>query len=144
MILFGVVLSPGNIFLEAWIKDYEHLIPAMTNHPKDRHVLAAAAHAGVKVIVTHNIKDFPRSSLRSYSITAQGPSAFLKDLYGVGPAMVMQTLEDQAAAISKSLPYLLSRLRMNAPAFDEMIRQKKVLKEKVVNHGRKEGMRDTY
>jgi predicted nucleic acid-binding protein len=47
-------------FPEAWIEDYEDLIPAMTNHPKDRHVLAAAAHAGVKVIVTYNIKDFPR------------------------------------------------------------------------------------
>ena len=110
-------------FPEAWIEDYEDLIPAMTNHPKDRHVLAAAAHAGVKVIVTYNIKDFPRSSLTPYSITAQGPSAFLKDLYGAAPAMVMQTLEDQAATIGKSLPYLLSRLRINAPAFVEMIRQ---------------------
>ena len=60
-------------FPEAWIEDYEDLIPAMTNHPKDRHVLAAAAHAGVKVIVTYNIKDFPRSSLTPYSITTQGP-----------------------------------------------------------------------
>jgi hypothetical protein len=110
-------------FPEAWIEGHEHLIPAMTNHPKDRHVLAAAAHAGVKVIVTYNIKDFPRSSLTPYSITAQGPSAFLKDLYGAAPAMVMQTLEDQAATIGKSLPYLLSRLRINAPGFVEMIRQ---------------------
>ena len=61
-------------FPEAWIEDYEDLIPAMTNHPEDRHVLAAAAHAGVKVIVTYNIKDFPRSSLTPYSIAAQGPS----------------------------------------------------------------------
>jgi hypothetical protein len=40
-------------FPEAWIEGYEGLIPAMTNHPKDRHVLAAAARAGVKVIVTY-------------------------------------------------------------------------------------------
>jgi hypothetical protein len=33
----------------------------------------------------------------------------------------MQTLEDQASTIGKSLPYLLSRLRINAPAFVEMI-----------------------
>ncbi len=110
-------------FPEAWIEDYEKLIPTMTNHPKDRHVLAAAAHAGAKVIVTYNIKDFPRSSLTPYSITVQGPSAFLKDLYIAAPAMVMQTLEDQAVAIGKSMPYLLSRLQVNAPAFVEMIRQ---------------------
>jgi hypothetical protein len=77
-------------FPEAWIEDYEKLIPTMTNHPKDRHVLAAAAHAGAKVIVTYYIKDFPRSSLTPYSITVQGPSAFLRDLYVAAPEMVMQ------------------------------------------------------
>ena len=111
-------------FPEAWIEDYEDLIPAMTNHPKDRHVLAAAARADAKIIVTYNVKDFPRSSLTPYSITAQGPSAFLKDLYVAAPAMVIQTLEDQAAAIGKSMPYLLSRLQINTPGFVEMIGQK--------------------
>jgi hypothetical protein len=110
-------------FPEAWIEDYEKLIPAMTNHPKDRHVLAAAAHAGAKLIVTYNTKDFPRSSLTPYSITVQGPSGFLKDLYIAAPSMVMQTLEGQADAIGKSMPYLLSRLQTNAPAFVEMIGQ---------------------
>jgi hypothetical protein len=111
-------------FPEAWIDGYEDLIPAMTNHPKDRHVLAAAARAGAKMIVTYNVKDFPHSSLTPYSITAQGPSAFLKDLYAAAPAMVMQTLEDQAAAIGKSMPYLLSKLQINAPAFVEKIGEK--------------------
>ena len=46
-------------FPEAWIEDYENLIPAMTNHLKDRHVLAAAVRAGAKTILTYNIKDFP-------------------------------------------------------------------------------------
>jgi hypothetical protein len=110
-------------FPEAWIEAYEKLTPAMTNHPKDRHVLAAAAHAGAKLIVTYYTKDFPRSSPTPYSITVQGPSAFLKDLYIAAPAMVMQTLEGQAAAIGKSMPYLLSRLQVNAPAFVEMIGQ---------------------
>jgi hypothetical protein len=35
--------------------------------------------------------------------------------------MVMQTLEDQAAAIGKSMTYLLSRLQINVPALVEMI-----------------------
>jgi hypothetical protein len=86
--------------------------------------LAAAAHAGAKLIVTYNAKDFPRSSLTPYSITVKGPSAFLKDLDIAAPAMVMQTLEGQAAAIGKSMPYLLSRLQVNAPAFVEMIERK--------------------
>jgi hypothetical protein len=65
----------------------------------------------------------PPPSLTPYSITAQGPSAFFKDLYGEAPAMVMQTLEDQASTIGKSLPYLLSTLRINAPAFVEIVSQ---------------------
>jgi hypothetical protein len=93
----------------------------MTNHPKDRHVLAAAARAGAKVIVTYNLKDFPGSSLAPYAITAQGPSVFLKSLYGMAPTAVMQTLETQAAAIGQPRSYLLSRLRVNAPAFVAMI-----------------------
>jgi hypothetical protein len=108
-------------FPEAWIKNYEDLIPAMTCHSKDRHVLAAAARAGVKIIVTYNIKDFPRSSLAPYSITVQGPSAFLKNLYERSPSMVMQTLEAQAAAIGQTMAWLLSRLRINAPAFVDLI-----------------------
>jgi hypothetical protein len=111
-------------FPEAWIDGYEDLIPAMTNHPKDRHVLAAAVRAGVKVIVTYNLKDFPSSSLTPYAITAQGPSAFLKSLYDIAPSAVIQTLETQAAAIGQPMSYLLSRLRVNAPAFVEMIGQK--------------------
>jgi hypothetical protein len=108
-------------FPEAWIDGYKDLIPAMTNHPKDRHVLAAAARAGVRVIVTYNLKDFPTSSLALYSITAQGPSAFLKNLYDRSPAVVMQTLEAQSAAIGQPMSYLLSRLRVNAPAFVAML-----------------------
>ena len=108
-------------FPEAWIDGYEDLIPAMANHPKDRHVLAAAARAGVKVIVTYNLKDFPSSALAPYAITAQAPSAFLKSLYDMAPPEVMQTLETQAAAIGQPMSYLLSRLKVNTPAFVAMI-----------------------
>jgi hypothetical protein len=94
-------------FAEAWVEGYEDLIPAMTNHPKDRHVL--------------DLKDFPRTSLAPYEITAQGPGEFLKNLFQLDPAQVMQTLEQQAAAIDKTFAYLLSRLRINVPDFVETL-----------------------
>ena len=75
----------------------------------------------MNVIVTYNLKDFPSSSLAPYAITAQGPSVFLKSLYDMAPTAVMQTLETQAAAIGQPMSYLLSRLRVNAPAFVAMI-----------------------
>ena len=108
-------------FQEAWVEGYEDLVPGMTNHPKDRHVLAAAVRSGAKTIVTYNLKDFPHSSLAPYSITVRGPSAFLKELYNQAPSAMMDTLESQAAAIGKPLQYLFSRLRINAPTFVAML-----------------------
>lgn len=46
------------------VKDYEGLIPAMTNHEKDRHVLAAAVRANAELVVTDNKKDFPLSAVK--------------------------------------------------------------------------------
>lgn len=51
-------------FPEAYITGHEDLIPSMTNHPKDRHVLAAAVKDNVDVIVTDNKKDFPLDSYK--------------------------------------------------------------------------------
>ena len=66
----------------------------MTNHEKDRHVLAAAVKTGAEIIVTYNLRDFPDSSLAPYSIIAQGPSSFLTSLHDMDPPAVLQTLEE--------------------------------------------------
>ena len=112
-------------FGEAWVEGYEDLILAMTNQEKDRHVLAAAVRSGAETIVTYNLRDFPRSALASYSITAQGPSTFLKNLYELDSDAVLHTLEQQAAAIDKSFDYLLDRLRVNVPGFVHTLTQQK-------------------
>jgi len=36
---------------------------SMTNHPKDRHVLAAAVGGGARKLVTANLQDFPDHTL---------------------------------------------------------------------------------
>jgi hypothetical protein len=59
--------------------------------PRHSGVLAAAASAGVRVIVTYNLKDFPNSSLAPHAITAQGPSPFLMSLYDMALPAVTQT-----------------------------------------------------
>jgi hypothetical protein len=91
-------------FLEAWVEGYEGLIPVMTNQEKDRNVLAAVARARSGVIVTYKTKDFSRASLAPYSISAQGPSTFLKNLYELDPVRVMQTPVRQAESIDQTLP----------------------------------------
>ena len=104
-------------FPEAWVEGHEDLISTMTNHPKDRHVLAAAVRCNAKVIVTHNVKDFPRTALEPYSITAIGPSTFLRNLYDLDSEFVAMTLMQQAASINKTIEYVLDRLSINAPGF---------------------------
>jgi hypothetical protein len=42
-------------FPEADVFGYEELIPAMGNHPKDRHVLAAVVAAGFGVPLTRRV-----------------------------------------------------------------------------------------
>lgn len=104
-------------FPEAWVEGHEDLIPVMTNHPKDRHVLAAAARCNAEVIVTHNLKDFPRTALEPYSIAVMGPSTFLRNLYDLDPKFVVETLERQATSINQTVEYVLDRLSINAPGF---------------------------
>jgi hypothetical protein len=89
----------------------------MTNHPKDRHVLAAAVRCHAEVIVTHNVKDFPRTALEPYSITVLGPSTFLRNLYEIDPEFVADTLERQAMSINRTMEYVLDRLSINARGF---------------------------
>jgi PIN domain len=112
-------------FSDAWVEGYEELIPSMTNTMKDRHVLAAAVRSNAEVIVTYNIKDFPQTALAPYSISVQGPSAFLISLYQREPHAVIESMQEQAAAIGKRVEYVLDRLRVNAPRFVDFIRSDK-------------------
>src|SRR4051794_2066577 len=50
-------------FPEAAVVGYASLLSVMTNHEKDRHVLAVAARAGPEIIVTDNIRHFPAHAL---------------------------------------------------------------------------------
>jgi predicted nucleic acid-binding protein len=63
------------------IKGYELLIPMLElPDANDRHVLAAAIKARAQVIVTTNLKDFPKPALSQWQIEAQHPDEFVNDL----------------------------------------------------------------
>jgi predicted nucleic acid-binding protein len=108
-------------FPEALIEGYEKLVVLMTNDPKDRHVAAAAVKANAQVIVTSNLKDFPREPLAEWGIEAQHPDRFLMDFYLVNPETVTSRLHQQATAIGRTLPELLRTLRIGVPGFAAMI-----------------------
>jgi hypothetical protein len=102
-------------FPEAQVTGYQALIPAMTNHPKDRHVVAAAVKAGAQVIATANLKDF--ASLPD-AIEAQSPDQFLCNLFDLDQPAFVEMLREQAADLVKppvAFEELLGRLRRVVP-----------------------------
>ena len=67
--------------------------------PGDRHVVAAALRCGAKTIVTANLRDFPKHALEPLEMEAVYPDAFVLDLIGVVPGLVMKVVHDQATAL---------------------------------------------
>lgn len=84
-------------FGEAWVSGYEGFIPAISNHPKDRHVVAAAARCGAQTIVTFNLRDFPKAALDPWNVEAQSPDEFLIHQFHLNPEAVVTKLKEQAA-----------------------------------------------
>jgi len=108
-------------FPDSWVTGYEPLIDSMGNHPKDRHVLAAAVKCGARVIVTYNKRDLPSASTVPWRIEVQGPSAFLKYLYERSPSVVLDRLHAQSRNLGRALPDQLAILRSAVPAFVDAI-----------------------
>ena len=65
----------------AMVTGYQRRIAGLVlPDPNDRHVLAAALHCKAHVIVTTNLKHFPKAVLSSHGISAQHPDDFFCDL----------------------------------------------------------------
>ena len=104
-------------FPEAMVEGFSHLVPAMTNDAKDRHVLAAAYHAGSPLILTFNLRDFGKDALEPLGIEAQHPQDYLVSLYEFEPATVVQKLSAMAARRKLELVDLLLRMGKSVPVF---------------------------
>jgi hypothetical protein len=109
-------------FADAWVEGYETLIPAMTNHPKDRHVLAAAVRCGAQIVVTFNLKDFPWDALAPWQVEAQSPDEFLIHQYYFEPEIVNEKIKEQAAQHG-GLERLLQIHERTVPGFVSLLRR---------------------
>lgn len=75
--------------MDCLVTGYEHLIPALElPDPDDRHVLAAAIKCHADVIVTVNLKDFPREALKQHDIEPQHPDTFACHHLDLNPVAV--------------------------------------------------------
>ncbi len=98
----------------------------MTNHEKDRHVLAAAVASGAQAGVTINLKDFPIEACEPFAVDPLHPDVFLLDLYGLDAHEVFEAVERQAAVLRRppmTFDELLDRLMVTVPDFAETLRR---------------------
>lgn len=102
-------------FPEAEVSPPMALIAKATNHPGDRHVLAAAIEAGAKEIVTSNLRHFRPEALAPWKIRALSPDEFLLELYSLNPAHVMHKVDRMSGRDPERRT--LKLLKKHVPAF---------------------------
>jgi hypothetical protein len=108
-------------FPDAAVAGFESLLPALTNHEKDRHVLAAAIRGNCPLIVTFNLKDFPAEALRPWNIAASHPQDYLLILYEMEPKQVVACLGAIAGKRKLEVQDVLIRLGKSMPEFAQRL-----------------------
>lgn len=96
------------------------LAATLTNHPKDRHVLAVAITAGAPVIVTQNVRDFPPASLAGRGITVYDADTFLCALLEEDPDRMATVIRFHAGQLRnppQTPAQLVRTLSRHAPEF---------------------------
>ena len=87
-------------FPDANVENYEDLIVGIRLPDlDDRHVLASAIKGKADVIVTSNLKDFPKDSLSIYDIEAQSPDEFVSNLIGLDKKKCLKALGNQVKSL---------------------------------------------
>ncbi|MFD0795867.1 PIN domain-containing protein [Maribacter chungangensis] len=82
-------------FPDALVTNYSGLISGLElPDPKDCHVLAAAIKTNANVIVTNNIKDFPKDYLSSSGLSAKTADDFLTDIIDLNPEQAIKAFKE--------------------------------------------------
>lgn len=100
---------------------------SISQTPMDRHVVAAALRGRADVIVTENVKDFPKQILTPLWLEVIRLDDFLLDQYDLSPSLTRRIVIEQAAAMKRppvDVSELLSSLSHGgAPLFARLIAQ---------------------
>ncbi|MBI2953065.1 MAG: PIN domain-containing protein [Chloroflexi bacterium] len=107
-------------FPEALVDGYQALIPAMRNHEKDRHALAAAIRVKAAVLVTNSRVHYPGAACAPYEIDVQSADEFLCNLWHLSPANMVAVLRAQASSLRKppkTVYDVLEKLGHSVPNF---------------------------
>lgn len=84
------------------VTDYEPLIGGILLPDEgDRHVVAAAIRGEADLVVTYNLKDFPREALAPYGLEAQDPDSFALALAESDPLGFVETFAEMVVSLHK-------------------------------------------
>ncbi|BAN53457.1 MULTISPECIES: PIN domain-containing protein [Pseudomonas] len=99
---------------DALVTDYDSPVEGLDLPDEDdRHVLAAAIKCNASVIVTFNLKDFPKSVLGVFDIEPLHPDDFIADLWDLDKAAVLEAAQRQRISLKNpphSVQQYLDRL----------------------------------
>ncbi|WP_067464016.1 PIN domain-containing protein [Nocardia amamiensis] len=123
-----LISAMNGFFADALVEGYEDLVDRMENHPKDRHVLAAALQSNADVLLTFNLKDFKVRPIGDGFPELSHPDAFLLDMLDLAPGQVIRLLYKQVAEHKrppKHIEGLLDVLdRSGVPGFAAEVRRR--------------------
>lgn len=117
------VFFPG-----ALVSGFEGLISNLALPDQaDRHVLAAAIHAGAAVIVTYNLRHFPSSELVKFGVDAWHPDDFVESLLYAEFDAALEAIRELRARLQrpvKSQTDYIDRLanKLQMPRTAQMLR----------------------
>ena len=120
-----LVQQMRSAFPEAEQTGYHRLVMLMANHEEDRHVLALAVRAKAEIIVTSNLRHFPKKALDPYGIQAMSADAFLLEKLDHAPEQMTAIIWDQAASYRKpqmTARDVVARLAASAPKYADAVR----------------------
>jgi predicted nucleic acid-binding protein len=90
------VKEMNRAFPDANVTDFESKIEGLVLPDRgDLHVLAAAIHCQARILVTFNLKDFPKKQLREFRIEPRHPDNFILDLIDHSPDRVVLAFRNQ-------------------------------------------------
>ncbi|MDF1571949.1 MAG: PIN domain-containing protein [Bacteroidales bacterium] len=85
----------NDAFPDALVENYEPLIETLCLPDlKDKHVLAAAIKTNANLIVTNNLKDFPKDYLASFGLSAKNADDFLTDIIDLNHEKSIMAFKD--------------------------------------------------
>ena len=110
------------------VTGYESLVEALSlPDANDCHVLAAAIRSHAQIIVTYNVKDFPRNILEKYDVEALHPDAFLRHQIDLSPPLFLACVKTVHLRLKKpkktTEEYLETLMSQNLPQTTNFLKQ---------------------